>query len=241
MADHALLVGPDDQVVPHRRQPEIGAQFGCPIPGAALRRRHFDQHQGIGDPGGVARQDRPAPQKRIGLEVAVLDLHRHAAAEGLAGCQSRLARGASQGIARRALAQIMGRPLRRHRDHDAVDPLEPADRLLRHPGEEFLPAHGSLGLVRPGVCHRGGLQDSQQHRGKAGQLHGPAVGWEAIRGGFDGSAAACHPDRQVSETSLPPRVRNSHVAVDVSGSRVMLEPVRPYWHRTKSRRPASKI
>ena len=47
------------------------------------------------------------------------------------------------------------RPLGCQRDHDTVDALKPADRLLLHPGQELLPGHGNLRLVNLRARHGG--------------------------------------------------------------------------------------
>src|SRR5271166_699134 len=49
MMNDLLSVGPHDQVMADRRQPEVFAQLPRPVRCARARRKHLDDHQGIGN------------------------------------------------------------------------------------------------------------------------------------------------------------------------------------------------
>ena len=110
MADDALFVRRDDQVMHDGWQFETGAQFGDPVPGAAVWREDFDKDQGVGGVSGVSWQSWSAAQQGVGLEIVVFNPDRDATDEDLAGGQSRCFDGPPQSIDRRGLAQIVRCP-----------------------------------------------------------------------------------------------------------------------------------
>lgn len=92
----------------------------------------------------------------IGLEIAVIHLNHHPAGEDLAA-QPRLLRGFGQRPPYQHLALAMDHAFASHCDRDAIDPLEPADRLLFCPGAIFLAGHAGDRLRKQKRCDRSSI------------------------------------------------------------------------------------
>jgi hypothetical protein len=150
VANDALFLRPDDQAMLHRRQLEIGTQLGGPIPCALSGDSTSTSTTGsetlVASPGRSGPQRSTASGTKSLLSIGMVMPSVKASQE----VSPALPTAAAMHRAPRPCGGCGG-PLGRHRDHDAVDALEPAGRLLLHPGQELLPGHGGLGLMGLGA------------------------------------------------------------------------------------------
>jgi hypothetical protein len=76
MVNNLLFVGPDNQIVPQLRQPEILPQLPCPVASAGAGRQHFDDKERVRHCHGVVGKPVAEMHDGIRFVVAVVYLDR---------------------------------------------------------------------------------------------------------------------------------------------------------------------